>query len=85
MLDSACSNVKQSWENQKLRVQEQPSQMFFKIGAVKNLAMFTGKHLCWNLFLIKLQDLRHETLLKIYCNKGILYIFILEDRLDIAN
>ena len=24
MLDSACSNVKQNWGNQKLRVQEQP-------------------------------------------------------------
>ena len=28
--------------------------MFFKIGALKNFANFTGKHLCWNLFLIKL-------------------------------
>ena len=24
-------------------------QMFFKIGALKNLAVFTGKHLCWPL------------------------------------
>ena len=31
------------------------SQMFFKIGALKNFAIFTGKHLCWSLFLIKLQ------------------------------
>ena len=30
------------------------SQMFFKIGVLKNFAIFTGKHLCWNLFLIKL-------------------------------
>ena len=29
--------------------------MFFKIIALKNLANFTGKHLCWSLFLIKLQ------------------------------
>ena len=29
--------------------------MFFKIGALKNLAIFKGKHLCWSLFLIKLQ------------------------------
>ena len=28
------------------------SQMFFKIDAVKNLAVFTGKHLCWSYFLI---------------------------------
>ena len=30
-------------------------QMFFKTVVLKNLANFTGKHLCWNLFLIKLQ------------------------------
>ena len=25
------------------------SQMFFKIGVLKNVAIFTGKHLCWSL------------------------------------
>ena len=30
-------------------------QMFFKKGALKNLLIFTGKCLCWSLFLIKLQ------------------------------
>ena len=30
-------------------------QMFFKIVVLKNLAIFTGKNLCWSLFLIKLQ------------------------------
>ena len=30
------------------------SQMFFKIGVLKNFAKFTGKHLCWSWFLIKL-------------------------------
>ena len=24
--------------------------MFFKIGVLKNFAIFTGKHLCWSLF-----------------------------------
>ena len=38
--------------------------MFFKIGVLKNLAISTGKHLCWSLFLIKLQPWRHGTLLK---------------------
>ena len=33
------------------------SQMFFKIGVLKNFAIFTGKHLRWSLFLIKLQAL----------------------------
>ena len=30
-------------------------QMFYKKGVLKNLSKFTGKHLCWSLFLIKLQ------------------------------
>ena len=30
------------------------SQMFYKIGVLKNFAKFTGKHLCWSHFLIKL-------------------------------
>ena len=29
--------------------------MFFKIGVLKHFANFIGKHLCWSLFLIKLQ------------------------------
>ena len=35
-------------------------QMFFKIGPVINFAIFKGNHMCWSLFLIKLQ----ATLLK---------------------
>ena len=38
--------------------------MFFKIGVIKNFAIFTGKHLCWSLFLIKFQTWRQATLLK---------------------
>ena len=38
------------------------SQMFFKIGVLKNFA--TGKHLCWSLFLIKLKKrLQHRCFL----------------------
>ena len=40
------------------------SQMFFKIGALKNFTNFTGKHPCWSLFLTKLQALWPATLLK---------------------
>ena len=29
------------------------SQMLFKIGILKNYAIFIGKHLCWSLFLLK--------------------------------
>ena len=31
------------------------SQMFFKIGVLKNFVIFTAKYLCWDLFSIKLQ------------------------------
>ena len=40
------------------------SQMFLKIGVLKNLANFTGKHLCWSLFFNKVAGLRPATLLK---------------------
>ena len=32
--------------------------MFFGIDVLKNFANFTGKHLCWTLFLIKFQAFR---------------------------
>ena len=37
-------------------------QMFFKTGVIRNFSLFTGKHLCWSLFLIKLQALQAATL-----------------------
>ena len=37
-------------------------QMIFKIDVLKDFAIFTGKHLCWSLFLIMLQVLRSATL-----------------------
>ena len=39
-------------------------QMFFKTGFFENFAIFTWKHLCWSLFLIKLKAFRSETLLE---------------------
>ena len=36
-----------------------------KKGVLKNLANFTGKHLCCSLFLITLQQIRPATLLKL--------------------
>ena len=47
------------------------SQMLIKIGVIKNFAKFTGKHLCWDTFLIKLQALRPENLLKRDSNTGV--------------
>ena len=39
-------------------------QMFFKIDVVKNFVKFTGKHLCWSLYLINLLVFRPAILLK---------------------
>ena len=36
-------------------VQKQPLEVFFKKGVLEDFADLTGKHLCWSLFLIKLQ------------------------------
>ena len=40
------------------------AQMLFKIGVFRNFAKFTGKRLCWSLFLIKLQVRRGLLLVK---------------------
>ena len=39
----------------KNRYRSSRSIMFFKIDALENFAIFTGKHLCWSFLLIKLQ------------------------------
>ena len=36
------------------------SQMFYKIGVLKNVANLTGKHLCWSTFFNKVADLNPE-------------------------
>ena len=41
--------------------------MFFRIVVLKNFAMFTGKHLCWRFFLIKLQAFRPPSGLQHRC------------------
>ena len=35
--------------------QKQPPEVFYKKAVFKNLTIFTGKHLCWSLFLVKLR------------------------------
>ena len=40
------------------------SQMYFRIGVLKNFAMFTGKYLCLSLFFINIQAWKPATLLK---------------------
>ena len=47
------------------------SQMFFKVGVFKPYTNFTGKQLCWSLYLIKLQAFRAVILLKRDSNTGV--------------
>ena len=54
------------------------SQMFFKIGILNNFTIFTGKHLYWSLFLLKLQALRPTTLFKRDSNTGV-FLWILRN------
>ena len=44
--------------------------MFFKIGRLKNFAIFTGMHLFWGLFLIQLQVFYPANFLKRDSNTG---------------
>ena len=47
------------------------SHIIFEISSIKNFAIFTGKHLFWGLFLIKLQAFRPGTFLKRDFNTGV--------------
>ena len=47
---------------------EVQKQIFFKIGILKNFAIFTVKYLCWSLFLIKLESWKR---LKRESNRGV--------------
>ena len=49
---------------------KQPPQVFCKKSARKNFEYFTGKDLCWSLFIIMLQDCRTATSLKSDSNAG---------------
>ena len=46
------------------KCQKQPLEVFYKKICVKNFAIFRVKHLCWSLFLTKLQAFRPATLFK---------------------
>ena len=46
-------------------------QRFFKIGAFKNFAIFTGKQSCWSLILKTLLACKHAALLKRDYNTGV--------------
>ena len=42
--------IKNLTQNLSLKFRNSRSQMFFKVGVLKNIANFTAKHLCWSLF-----------------------------------
>ena len=50
MLPSNCNGILRSME---INCRSSRSQSFFKIGVLKNFAIFTGKRLCWSLFFIE--------------------------------
>ena len=52
-------------------LEKQPFADVFQTGLLKNFTNFTGKHLCWSLFLTKLQTFRPTTLLKRDFNTGV--------------
>ena len=41
------------WANHRPESRNRRSQILFKIGVLKNFAIFTGKRMCWSLFLKK--------------------------------
>ena len=45
--------------------------MFLKIGVLKKFAIFTGKYLCWSLFLVKLLFFRPANLFKSDSKAGV--------------
>ena len=54
------------------------SQMFFKKAVFKNFAIFTGKHMCWILFVTKFLAFRAATLLKRDSNTDV-FLWILRN------
>ena len=48
----------------ELKIQKQPSEVFYKKDGLENFAKCTGKYLCQSLFFNKLAELRPAILLK---------------------
>ena len=53
------------------------SKISFKIGVLKNFAIFTGKHLCSSLFVIKLPVCKSANLLKRDSNTSVFQLILL--------
>ena len=52
------ASLKSSCSKKSVKCWSSRSELIFKIAVLKKFAIFTGKHLCWNFFLIKLQTWR---------------------------
>ena len=63
--------MKVKTESVKHCIQKQPPEVFYKKAVLKTVAIFTGKHWFWSLFLIKLQVFDLATLLKRASNTGV--------------
>ena len=66
---SMQENIQTNIKGKNLRSSR--TQMFFKIAVLKNFAVLPRKHLCWSLFLIKLQAqvcvfIKKETLTQVF-------------------
>ena len=59
-----------STKSNKFRLLFCHQRRFIKKAVLKNIAIFTEKHLRWSLFLIKLQESKPATLLKRDSNTG---------------
>ena len=79
ILFSAKSGI-YCWQSHELKVRSSHQNSSVKKGAFRNFASFTGRQLCWSLFLIELQTFRPAALLKIDSNT---YVFLsdLQDHL----
>ena len=80
-IETSISEVPESFLIYNFRVYRLRSshrRCSLKKGLLKNFTIFIGKHLCWSLFLIKLQALRPVTLLKEDSNTGV-FLWILQN------
>ena len=53
-------------------IKKDPAELFYKEAVFKDFAIFTGKRLCWSLFLIELQAFRPTALFGRDSNTGVL-------------
>ena len=56
---------------ESLKFRSSCSKISFKIDVFKNFAIFTRKHLCWSLFMIKLRACKPANLLRRHSNTGV--------------